>query len=319
MDTTRRHNWSLGLIFLAIVVVLWVLSSFLINDLFDKDIYPKPFLITYLNTTVFIFYLIPIYTRPSSGHHSTQLNLVETLKLSLQFCILWYLSNLFTNTSLIFTSVSSQTILSSTLSFFTLIIGFVVGVERFHYRKLAGLVLSMLGIVLVNQFDLSGEITLKTMLGNLLALFGALGYGIYSILLKFKVKDESRLNFHLFFGFVGLFNMVILWVPLLVLHLTKVETFEWPHGSYTFKVLLVNAVITFISDYLWAKLMILTSPLTTTVGLSFTIPLLLLGDFILKRQLDFNLIYIIGAALIGGSFIIINHDEERDEELVHIE
>jgi solute carrier family 35 protein F5 len=77
-------------------------------------------------------------------------------------------------------------------------------------------------------------------LGDGLALISALFYALYVTLLKVKIKDESRINMQLFFGFVGLFN-IILGLPLLVLfHFTKVETLELPRLYQEWIALLVN-------------------------------------------------------------------------------
>lgn len=52
-----------------------------------------------------------------SGDEDQDINIYETAKLSLQFIVLWFSANLVTNASLSYTSVASQTILSSTSSF----------------------------------------------------------------------------------------------------------------------------------------------------------------------------------------------------------
>lgn len=44
----------------------------------------------------------------------------------------------------------------------------------------------------------------------------------------------------LFFGFVGLFNILFLWPLGLILHFTGAETFELPSGSKAIGGLLVN-------------------------------------------------------------------------------
>ena len=53
-----------------------------------------------------------------SGDEDQDINIYETAKLSLQFIVLWFSANLVTNASLSYTSVASQTILSSTSSFY---------------------------------------------------------------------------------------------------------------------------------------------------------------------------------------------------------
>ncbi|CAK9781065.1 hypothetical protein CC85DRAFT_282573 [Cutaneotrichosporon oleaginosum] len=60
--STRRYLVGVGL--LLCVVLLWTASNFITNDLETGDHgWNKPFLITYLNTSSFAFYLIPVAWR----------------------------------------------------------------------------------------------------------------------------------------------------------------------------------------------------------------------------------------------------------------
>lgn len=65
-------------------------------------------------------------------------------------------------------------------------------------------------------------------LGDLLALGSALFYALYVTLLKVRIRSESRIDMQLFFGFVGLFNILTCWLLGLFLHLTGAEPFELP-------------------------------------------------------------------------------------------
>ncbi len=99
-----------------------------------------------------------------------------------------------------------------------------------------------MGVVLVSLSDFqsakpsnlileTGDHLSRPLLGDALALVSALFYAIYVIFLKVKVKDESRIDMQLFFGFVGLFNMSTCWPIGLVLHWTGMETFELPSNA----------------------------------------------------------------------------------------
>lgn len=199
-QTSFNKRWTLGLLMLGLVIILWVLSSFLINLIFEDDSYRKPFFITYINTAAFIFYLFPtakavvvnykdtgranvhrelimeeegtgsdsnrsvdmtspLLTNLEAGTHANQkkrLTLYETIKLSAEFCILWFTANLVTNASLAFTSVASQTILSTTSSFFTLFIGAICHVESLSKSKVLGSFISFVGIIMApNQILIS--------------------------------------------------------------------------------------------------------------------------------------------------------------------
>lgn len=83
-------------------------------------------------------------------------------------------------------------------------------------------------------------------LGDALALLSALFYALYVTLLKVRIKDESRIDMQLFFGFVGIFNVLGLWPIGVILHLTGVETFELPKSSEVWTVIAINVSLPFI-------------------------------------------------------------------------
>lgn len=79
-----------------------------------------------------------------------------------------------------------------------------------------------------------------SLLGDSLALLSALFYAVYVILLKVRIRSESRIDMQLFFGFVGLFNIIGCWPIGVLLHLTGVEKFELPTSGRVIVGLLVN-------------------------------------------------------------------------------
>lgn len=54
----RRHNFGVGIVLLAAVVVLWTASNFVTSSLVSQGT-ASPFCITYLNTSVFLLYFVP--------------------------------------------------------------------------------------------------------------------------------------------------------------------------------------------------------------------------------------------------------------------
>ena len=85
-----------------------------------------------------------------------------------------------------------------------------------------------------------GETMSRITFGNILALLSALFYAMYVILLKVSIKAEYRIDMQLFFGFVGLFNIVGCWPVGLILHLTGAEIFELPHTKQAVYGILIN-------------------------------------------------------------------------------
>jgi solute carrier family 35, member F5 len=109
--------------------------------------------------------------------------------------------------------------------------------------------LSFCGVVLVSLSDGSSdtvpEHALKPAWGDFLALLSAFFYALYVTLLKVRIRDESRIDMQLFFGFVGLFNVITLWPIAIILHLTGAETFQLPSGRRMIAGILMNVCLTY--------------------------------------------------------------------------
>jgi len=243
-----------------------------------------------------------------------------------RFCMLWFLANYLVAACLEYTSVASSTILTSTSSIWTLIFGVLFRVEGFSYKKLIGVLASLAGIVLISSVDLSGKDNDENRgnfphksqgeiaIGDAMAFGSAIMYGIYAIVMKKRIGNEDRVHMPLFFGLVGLFNVVFLWPGFILLHFTRVERFELPPTGKIWTIVLLNSASSFVADYSWAYAMLLTTPLVVTVGLSLTIPLSLIGQMILSSQYS-SALYWVGACVVLLSFLFINHESKDEDEL----
>ena len=85
-----------------------------------------------------------------------------------------------------------------------------------------------------------GEEYSNPILGDFLALSSSAFYAFYVTLLKVRIRKQSRINMQLFFGLVGLFNILFLWPLGLLLHYTGAEPFEWPSDGNAIRGLLIN-------------------------------------------------------------------------------
>ncbi|KAG8747161.1 hypothetical protein FRC10_002210 [Ceratobasidium sp. 414] len=253
----------------------------------------------------------------------------ETVKLAAIFCLFWFLANWAVNASLEFTSVASTTILASMSGFFTLLIGRLFHVESLSVEKIGAVVVSFVGCALVSLADTSeknpaqppAEMPIPPgsshpqaylgnwILGDLFALGSALFYALYVVLLKVRIGEESRIDMQLFFGFVGVFNVLACWPIGVILHLTGAETFELPSSRKAWYAVLLNMFITLSSDFIYVIAMLKTTPLVVTIGLSLTIPLAVGGDLFLGKSTSSQ--SLIGATLVLIAFIVIGL-EDRD-------
>ena len=282
--------------------------------MFADNTFSKPYFVTYLNTAMFAFSLIPIFFRLAHQHglrnvrtsalqywqgsmdgysrigksddgeeeaqdpmSASQIRLLvdedgnqtlslrglpqgpeevlsvrEIAKLSLEFCLLWFVANYLVSACLEHTSVASSTILTSTSSIWTLIFGAVVQVEVFSYKKFIGVLASLAGIILISSVDLAGpdnddnrgSFPYKTQaeiaIGNLMAFGSAVMYGLYAVVMKKRIGNEDRVNMPMFFGLVGLFNVIFLWPGFIFLHFTGIEAFQLPPTGKIWTIILVS-------------------------------------------------------------------------------
>ncbi|CAE6431229.1 unnamed protein product [Rhizoctonia solani] len=259
------------------------------------------------------------------------LTVSETAKLASTFCIFWFAANWTVNASLGFTSVASTTILSSMSGFFTLLIGRAFRVEALNLGKLGAVVVSFAGSVLVSLADGSGvEGTVadvsrfnsdrsrpQAIFGEFLRTF----FKRYQTKHILRIGDESRINMQLFFGFVGIFNVLAFWPIGVLLHYTGVEMFEPPGSSKALYAVLLNMFITLSSDFIYVLAMLKTTPLVVTVGLSLTIPLAVAGDLFLGASTSAQAI--IGAALVLLAFVAIGLEDQEEAshtgETLHVD
>lgn len=124
-------------------------------------------------------------------------------------------------------------------------------VEKFTIKKLIGVLASLAGIILVSSIDVStnheenrGSFPHKShkeiAIGDILAFASAIMYGIYTTLMKKRIGDESRVDMIIFFGFVGLCNLITLLPGFFILHFTGVERFEMPPTKRILAIVLVS-------------------------------------------------------------------------------
>ena len=260
--------------------------------------------------------------KTDSRSTTVTLSIFVVIRASFFICPLWFLANVFFNYSLSLTSVSSNTILSTTSSLFTFLLGlvFLRKSENFSATRFSACVGTLIGVFIIAYSDeKSGE----GLLGDAFALISAVFYACYSVSIKRFLPENSAsmpmffgkvlvttlviiilvfikltvANYHSFVftnnatGFLGLFNFIILFPGLLLLNYIHIpgingdrpfETFSLPSFKQFFSLAINGLIGTVLSDMLWAKSVQLTSPVVSTIGLSLTIPLAIISDLVIQ-------------------------------------
>lgn len=196
-------------------------------------------------------------------------------------------------------------ILNTTSGFFTLFVGAFCKIEKISLVKLLAVTISFVGVICITLHDLNAP-SRRALIGDGLALLSAGLYGCYTVYLKQHLKSDSHDLVIVFFGYVGFATMIIMMPLIPVLHFTKFEVFELPENHNVYPMLIGNALVgTVLSQYLWARAMLLTTPLICTLGLSLTIPLTIIGEVILGTA-RFSWNFILGALAIVFGFALAN-------------
>jgi len=266
-------------------------------------------------------------SRPPPGPLSTR----ETFVIACYLAPLWFVANFLYNISLSMTSVTSSTIMSTTGSLFTFGFSLCFASEKFSYSKLMGVLLCFGGSVIVGLNDSKGngslpeydengtsdqpnkcgqfidkrEVNERSALGDFVGLMGAAGYGAYTVMLRVKVPSDDQISMVLLFGFIGLINTVAIGPILFLL---------WAFGSVDLTalttaimgmLLLKGLFDDVISDYLWARSVVLTSPTVATVGLGLTIPFAFCSDFLINGIVP-SFLEVAGAVGVIIGFVTVN-------------
>mmetsp|Transcript_15588 Transcript_15588/g.25308 ORF Transcript_15588/g.25308 Transcript_15588/m.25308 type:complete len:298 (-) Transcript_15588:86-979(-) len=181
--------------------------------------------------------------------------------------------------------------------------------------------------------DLANDSSILTLLGDLAGFFSAIGYGGYTVMIRHLCpKDEDRMSMQLLFGYIGLWNMVLLlpmaiWVALSPnddndgsqnIHPESASEWESPssddtitiHTTLTWSIflflLLKGLLDNVVSDYLWARAVILTSATVASVGVGLTIPMAFVADWVMGNYNGTQAGDVWAAILVLLGFVFVN-------------
>ncbi|GFO38600.1 solute carrier family 35 member f5-like [Plakobranchus ocellatus] len=231
----------------------------------------------------------------------------QVFKLACVFCILWFFANYTYQIGLEKTEPAVVNILSSTSGLFTLVCAAVFPsgpTDKFTLSKLVAVLISLGGIVMVCKSDMKLEGGLVPV-GAIWALVSAALYSFYLVLIKRKVENEDKMDIPMFFGFVGMFCMVLLWPGFVILNASGEESFQWPTRRQWLFILINGAIGTVLSEFLWLLGCFLTSSLVGTLSLSLVIPLSMIADGAIK-SISFSVWFYVGSIPIIVSFVAVS-------------
>lgn len=345
---SKAHStfeWTLGVFFLFVVALIWTFASVLVQYIFHNMNFQGPFFLTYVGISLFsinlpLWYLsqvlwpwakgywragrtpAPVEASPShrelltrSPHQATYR---EIFRISAIVSPLWFVANFTYNQSLNMTSITSSTIVSSTSTVFTFLLSVWALKEPFVWLKLGGVVLCMAGNIstIFNDSGSGDEQSTDHVFGDIVALFAAFMYGVYTTALRRLIVDEESVSLSLFFGFIGSINLVCLLPFVLLFHYTALESLSALTPQIMGLIVIKGLFDNVLSDYLWARAVLLTSPTVATVGLSLTVPLAIVSDYIFHNMSP-SMVTLLASTLVVSGFVLINIGTKTNKHEYH--
>jgi len=233
---------------------------------------------------------------------------------------IWFAMNWTFNQSLSITSVTSSTVIASTSSVFTMLLSWVFLKQPWSWINLFAVAVTILGSALVAIPDAghSEDGQESSVWGDLLSLVSAALYGLFSVALKKRVSGSDQVLLSMLYGLIGGLSLVV-FLPIFAIYLA-VKFNEFQFSGKVLALLFVNGMLGVSSDFVWAHAVLWTSPLTATIGLSLTIPVAAICDWLFFHE-TFSVFYILGAVAICSGFLASNWNrpsessEHSEEEL----
>jgi solute carrier family 35 protein F5 len=140
----------------------------------------------------------------NSRTNANKLTIIETAKLSLVFCILWFAGNLSYQLGLKYSEAGLVNVLSSASSLFTILLSSIFPsnsmTDKFSLTKLIAVVISVGSVAIISTAESHLENISYIPIGGLWALCGAFFYAAYIVMLRHKVDNEDSIDIPMFFG-----------------------------------------------------------------------------------------------------------------------
>lgn len=315
-DNDQKTDTKKGILFLIAAIIIYVVGVQMSNTVLKGDEFRKPFLLSFVTGSCFSILLIPelfrfIYLKSkllntnedavvligvepdiSQGEEMPthvedfevpQLSNMELAQLAMTIAIIYNSYFLANMSALQFASASNLVVLGTTTSIFTLVIGSWMRIDKLTLKKVMCVAGCIIGIILINVGEKS-EVTTEDYttqegaLGNFVAIFGALLYSFFLIILKFK-KQKKTTNERALFGYVGILSIFLAIPGVLIANLTGMEQFEIPslrQGIF----IIISGIVNATSDYLSVVALVLISPLITSLALSSVVPMTIIFDIL---------------------------------------
>lgn len=113
-------------------------------------------------------------------------------------------------------------------------------------------------------------------------------------------------------GVIGLGNLIFVPPLLVLLHTSGLEILSLPSTSAQLHLLIVNGLLSFLFDLLFALAIFIAGPVVVSVASSLIIPMSLIADFLLHGK-DIQGRSVAGSVVVGAGLWVLNDNKGKTE------
>ncbi|GLI67050.1 hypothetical protein VaNZ11_011238, partial [Volvox africanus] len=219
------------------------------------------------------------------GDGSGEVETSQIVRAAFVVAPVWFAAQLAFTTSLEYTSVTSNTVLSSCSSLFVYLGSLALGQEIGSALRFASVIAAMAGTMLVALGDKRNESGSSSggseggggggsnpLFGDALTLIAAALYALYTIMMKRLLVKDDAIVMALFFGTIGVLYFSVL-APVAGALALAGSSVVRRVTSRALGLALVQGLIDYVAaDYAWARAVMLLGPTATSCGLAMQIP-----------------------------------------------
>lgn len=195
------------------------------------------------------------------------------------------------------------------ISIIVILIGKVAVLNnRVSIMKIIAAFICMIGLFLLTNFRMTLNSTGEhfPLIGSILTVISAISYSAYVLVLKyFSKKYNHYFDMMEVFGYIGLFNLLILPFLLIFLTFLKIEHFTLPSSNEVLKMFFNGLITGLLCDQMQSYAITYLSPLVVALGIGLIVPFLYGFDMFMISSFTFNIWYVMGTLLMIISFLLI--------------
>jgi solute carrier family 35 protein F5 len=323
-----KSTLLLGYLCLSVVVVQWVASGFIGQHVNYDLLYKSTITQTVYTMCFYSVLLIPHFLkaykeRNCKGSSDTcedsplAFAMQNKVKIGILGC-LWLAAQVVYVMSLMYTSMGTNTAVSSSSSAFSFIFSMLILGYAFRWLSGLGVSITIAGVVLTAFFPAEASSTAstpETPQGIIMAVSAAACFGLFSCLFKKWITKDSFGG--IVFGSFGVISFVVGIPLILIAHFTGLQTFVIPNWKVWLIITADATMSCFVNNVCLSRAFIYLTPVIVLVGLTMTTPLSISVDTLIFEKHKYSTLGIIGSTLITVAVLVVGYDQTIFEKTLN--